>query len=235
MMPSADPRSGKRNTVEVTHGTVIRLALPMTLAHMSTPLLGFADAAIVGRLGQAHLLGAIAMAAVIFDFIFWGFGFLRLGTAGLTAQSVGAGDIGEQHATTARALILALALGAALILLQIPIAWIAFSAMSGSPAVTEAARTYFDIRIWSAPFALINYVVLGSLTGRGRTDLGLALQIAINLANILLNIWLVTEAGLGVRGLGNRDADLRNPGGSGWACRAGRGVGTLRGQARRPA
>ena len=197
MSDSARPGSRK---VEVTHRTVIRLALPMTLAHISTPLLGFADAAIVGRLGQAHLLGAIAMAAVIFDFVFWGFGFLRLGTAGLTAQAVGAGDFEEQQATTARALVIALGLGTALIALQVPIAWIAFSLMSASPAATEAAKVYFDIRIWSAPFALVNYVVLGSLTGRGRTDLGLALQILINLSNIVVNIWLVAGLGLGVRG-----------------------------------
>ena len=196
----SDPTLLGARKVEVTHRAVIRLALPMTLAHISTPLLGFTDAAIVGRLGQAHLLGAIAMAAVIFDFVFWGFGFLRLGTAGLTAQAVGAGDLGEQQATTARALVLAVGLGAALIALQVPIAWLAFSAMSASPAVTEAARAYYDIRIWSAPFALVNYVVLGSLTGRGRTDLGLALQVLINVSNIVLNLWLVAGVGLGVRG-----------------------------------
>ena len=161
--------------VEVTHGSVIRLALPMTLAHMSTPLLGFADATVIGRLGQPHLLGAIAACAVIFDFVFWGLGFLRLGTAGLTAQAVGSGEVAEERATVVRALILALALGLAVIALQAPIAWIAFAALDASPAVTEAARAYFDIRIWSAPFALVNYVVLGAVIGHGRTDIGLLL------------------------------------------------------------
>ena len=186
--------------VAVTHRAVVRLALPMTLAQMSTPLLGFADAAVIGRLGQPALLGAIAAAAVVFDFVFWALGFLRLGTAGLTAQAIGAGDVEEERATLLRALLLALALAVLVILLREPIAWIAFAALDASPAVTEAARGYYDIRIWSAPFALLNYVVLGAVIGRGRTDLGLALQVFINLSNIALNVTLVLGFGLGVRG-----------------------------------
>jgi len=77
-----DHASSELNSPRISHARVVRLALPMTLAHLSTPLLGIADAAIIGRLGQAHLLGAIAACAVIFDFIFWSFGFLRMGTAG---------------------------------------------------------------------------------------------------------------------------------------------------------
>src|SRR5260370_4531543 len=79
----AAPTTLAPNRIVATHRTAIGLALPMTLAHMSTPLLGFADATVIGRLGQAHLLGAIAAAAVIFDFVFWAVGFLRLSTAGL--------------------------------------------------------------------------------------------------------------------------------------------------------
>ena len=188
------------NRVPVTHAAVVRLALPMTLAHMSTPLLGFADAAVIGRLGQPALLGAIAAAAVIFDFVFWALGFLRLGTAGLTAQAVGAGDRDGERATLLRALLLALVLAGAVVLLQRPIAFVAFAALDAGPEVTAAARNYYDIRIWSAPFALLNYVVLGAVIGRGRTDIGLALQVLINLANIALNVTLVAGFGLGVRG-----------------------------------
>ena len=177
--------------VAVTHRAVVRLALPMTLAHMSTPLLGFVDAAVIGRLGQPALLGAIAAAAVVFDFVFWALGFLRLGTAGLTAQAVGAGDVEEERATLLRALLLALGLSVLVVLLREPIAWVAFTALDASPAVTEAARGYYDIRVWSAPFALSNYAVLGAVIGRGRTDLGLALQVFINLSNIALNVTLV--------------------------------------------
>src|SRR6516164_9270681 len=130
--------------VEVTHAAVVRLALPMTLAHLSTPLLGFVDAAVIGRLGEAHLLGAIAAAAVVFDFIFWGFGFLRMGTASLTVQSIGRGDVVEGHAVLLRALIMAVVLGLTLILLQVPIAAIGFGLLKASAPVTEAARSYYD-------------------------------------------------------------------------------------------
>ena len=172
----------------------------MTLAHISTPLLGFTDAAVIGRLGQADLLGAIAAAAVIFDFVFWCFAFLRMGTAGFTAQARGAGDDTEQRATLARALALAVGIGALLICLQVPIAWLGFTLLGASPAVTAAARAYFDIRIWSAPFVLVNYAVLGALTGRGRTDVALGLQVVINVSNMILNIGFVYGLGLGVRG-----------------------------------
>ncbi len=199
-MPTPERSGAAARPVAVTHAAVIRLALPMTLAHMSTPLLGFADATVIGRLGQANLLGAIAACAVIFDFVFWGLGFLRLGTAGLTAQAVGSGALDEERATVLRALILAAALGVGVVALQGPIAWIAFSALNASPAVTGAARAYFNIRIWSAPFALINYVVLGAVIGHGRTDVGLLLQVLVNLANIAFNVALVMGVGLGVRG-----------------------------------
>jgi MATE family multidrug resistance protein len=186
--------------VEVSHARVVRLALPMTLAHLSTPLLGIADATVIGRLGQAHLLGAIAAAAIIFDFLFWGFGFLRMGTAGLTAQAYGRGDNAEQRATLVRSLILAGAIGLCLIALQIPIAGLGFAALDASPEVTHAAKLYFDIRIWSAPFVLVNYALTGAITGRGRTDMALLLQVFINLVNIALNVSFVYGLSLGVRG-----------------------------------
>jgi multidrug resistance protein, MATE family len=185
---------------EVTHAAIVRLALPMTLAHLSTPLLGFVDATVIGRLGQAHLLGAIAAAAVVFDFIFWGFGFLRMGTASLTAQSIGRGDAVEGRAALLRALILATTLGLALIVLQVPIAWIGFGLLKASAPVTEAARSYYDIRIWSAPFTLANYALLGAFVGHGRTGLALALEVLVNLSNMAFNIALVYGLSMGVRG-----------------------------------
>jgi MATE family multidrug resistance protein len=186
--------------VRVSHRRVLALAIPTTLAHVSTPLLGVADAAVIGRLGEAHLLGAIAAAAVVFDFLFWSFGFLRQGTSGLTAQALGASDRARQMATLIRALASGVVIGAILILLQTAIAWIAFALLAATPEVTGAARAYFDIRIWSAPFVLVNYAVLGALTGRGRTGLALALQVFINLLNIALNVTLVYRFGFGVRG-----------------------------------
>ena len=112
------------NPPHVSHARIARLALPMTLANLSTPLLGIADAAIIGRLGQAHLLAAIAAAAMIFNFLFWSFGFLRMGTAGLVAQALGADDVTEQRAALLRALMVAFGIGALMILLRAPMGFL---------------------------------------------------------------------------------------------------------------
>jgi multidrug resistance protein, MATE family len=188
--------------IEVSHRRMLALALPMTLAHVTTPLLGLVDAAVIGRLGEAHLLGAVALGAVIFDFMFWSFGSLRMATAGLTAQSTGAGDRLEVDRTLARALSVAALVGLALVVLQWPIAAIAFRLAGASDAVNDALASYFAARIWAAPFTLANYAILGSTLGRGRTDLGLVLQVAINVANIALTLALVAGLGWGVAGAG---------------------------------
>jgi MATE family multidrug resistance protein len=179
---------------------MLALALPMTLSHVTTPLLGLVDATVIGRLGEAHLLGAVALGAVIFDFLFWSFGSLRMATAGLTAQATGAGNAREVDRTLARALVVAVAAGLGLVLLQWPIAALAFRLAGASEAVNEALATYFFVRIWAAPVTLANYVILGSTLGRGRTDLGLVLQVAINLANIVLTVALVIGFGYGIAG-----------------------------------
>ncbi|MGO4527031.1 MATE family efflux transporter [Microvirga sp. 2MCAF35] len=186
--------------LEISHRRILMLALPMTLSHVTTPLLGLVDATVIGRLGEAHLLGAVALGAVIFDFVFWSFGSLRMATAGLTAQATGAGNRHEVDLTLARAFLVAGVTGLLLILLQWPIAALAFSMAGASQAVTDALSTYFFIRIWAAPFTLANYVILGSTLGRGRTDLGLLLQVAINVANIVFTMALVLGFGLGIAG-----------------------------------
>lgn len=186
--------------IDISHWRILALALPMTLSHVTTPLLGLVDATVIGRLGEAHLLGAVALGAVIFDFVFWSFGSLRMATAGLTAQATGAGNKHEIDLTLARAFLVAGVTGLLLILLQWPIAALSFSMAGASHAVTDALSTYFYIRIWAAPFTLANYVILGSTLGRGRTDLGLLLQVAINIANIVLTAGLVLGFELGIAG-----------------------------------
>jgi MATE family multidrug resistance protein len=192
--------SATAQRLDISHRRILVLALPMTLSHVTTPLLGLVDATVIGRLGEAHLLGAVALGAVIFDFVFWSFGSLRMATAGLTAQATGAGNRHEIDLTLARAFLVAGATGLLLILLQWPIAALAFSMAGASQAVTDALSTYFFIRIWAAPFTLANYVILGSTLGRGRTDLGLLLQVAINVANIAFTMALVLGFGLGIAG-----------------------------------
>ncbi len=185
---------------EVTHTGVLKIAVPMTLAHLTTPLLGIVGTAVVGQLGEAHLLGAVAMSAVVFDGIFWLFGFLRMGTVALTAQAVGAQDRTEQRAVLARALVIALALAAALLLLQWPLAKAAYALMGASEEVTQAAETYFYVRIWSSPFTLANYAILGWLIGLARTDLALGVQVFINAVNMAASALLVLVLEWGVAG-----------------------------------
>ncbi len=183
-----------------THRLVLALALPMTLANVTTPMLGFVGAAVIGRLGDAALLGAAALGAVIFDALFWSFGTLRMATAGLTAQAVGARDDREVDRILARTLAAGVLIGLLLVVLQWPVGQVAFAISGASDAVRAGLATYFHIRILSAPFVLANYGVLGSVLGRGRTDLGLLLQVAINLMNIGLTLALVLGLGLGLAG-----------------------------------
>ncbi|MFH3479652.1 MATE family efflux transporter [Xanthobacter variabilis] len=184
----------------VTHRRVLAIALPMTVAHLTTPLLGVVDAAVVGRLGDAALLGGVALASVIFDMLFWGFGFLRMGTVGLAAQAVGRGDGVEKRAVLARALLIAMLCGGALVLLQVPILALALKLAGASAEVSGAVADYYHVRIFAAPFSLANYAILGWLTGLARTGRALAVQMGMNLLNMALTIVLVLGAGLGIAG-----------------------------------
>jgi MATE family multidrug resistance protein len=184
----------------VTNGSVFAIAGPAMLANVTTPLLGVVATAAIGRLGDSAVLGGVAMAALVFDCIFWLFGFLRMGTVALTAQALGAGDAGERSAVLARALITSAVIGLALIALQVPMAALIFGSMGGSNTVRTAAEHYFFIRLWSAPFALGNYVMLGWLVGLARPLLALAVQIIINIINMALTLILVLELDWGITG-----------------------------------
>ncbi len=170
------------------------------LTNVTTPLLGVVATAVIGRLGEAHLLGGVAMASVAFDCMFWLFGFLRMGTVAFTAQALGAADKTEQRAVLARALLVAAAIGVALIALQVPFAAAIFGTMGGTEAVTAAARQYFFVRLWSAPFVLANYVMLGWFFGLARARTGMAIQIFVNVLNMALMITLVLGLDAGIAG-----------------------------------
>lgn len=170
------------------------------LANLTTPLLGLVSTAAIGRLGEPHLIGGVALAAVVFDGIYWLFGFVRMGTVALTAQALGAGDDREQRSVLARALLVALGIGLALIAAQAVVAFVAYGLLGGSAAVREAAESYFFMRIWAAPFTLGNLTLLGWLVGLARTGTALVLQIAINVINIALTSALVLWIELGIVG-----------------------------------
>jgi multidrug resistance protein, MATE family len=185
---------------KVTTAQVFAIAGPAMIANLTTPLIGIVSTIAIGRLGDPTLLGGVAIASVIFDCLFWLFGFLRMSTLAFTAQSLGAGEAEELRPILLRGLIVAALIGAALIILQIPIAAVLFSMMGGSEGVTRAAKIYFAIRIWSAPLALANYVVLGWLIGQARAKLALGVQIAINLINMAATALLVLVLDTGIAG-----------------------------------
>jgi MATE family multidrug resistance protein len=184
----------------VTTAQVFAIAGPAMIANLTTPLIGIVSTGAIGRLGDPALLGGVAIASVIFDCLFWLFAFVRMSTTAFAAQSLGAGETTELRVILVRGFIVAAIVGVALILLQIPLASLLLGAMGGSDAVTRAAKTYFSIRIWSAPLVLINYVMLGWLIGLAHARLALGLQIAINVINTAGTVLLVLVLDAGIAG-----------------------------------
>ena len=170
---------------------VWQLTVPIMFANLSVPLLGAVDTAVMGHLPDAFYLGAVAVGATIVHFIFWGFGFLRMGTAGLAAQAYGARNGLEIRVVLARAGLLGVGLGAALLLLQWPIAQIGLALFEASDQVEDLAETYFFIRIWSAPAVLVNYAIVGWFIGVQNTRAVMILQVFMNGLNIILDLWFV--------------------------------------------
>lgn len=192
--------SAEAGAAPVTHRRFLTIALPATLAQMTTPLLGLIATGAIGRLGDAAMLGAVAVGALLFDFLFWVFGSLRMGTAGLTAQALGRGDTREIRAVLARALIIAATIGAITIAFHVPVGHFAFYAMGTSEAVSSAAWVYFSIRVFAAPFAIGNFALLGWLVGIARTDIGLGLQVLIAGVNAVATVLLVLYWDFGIAG-----------------------------------
>ncbi len=184
-----------------THRKVWNIAAPMILSNLTVPLLGMVDTAVVGHLAQPYYLGAVAVGSMIFGVVFWGFGFLRMGTTGLTAQALGALDYSEIRALLIRALLVALSFALLLLLLQAPIEALAFELMRPSEIVEQQARLYFDIRIFSAPATLCNYVLIGWFLGLQNARLPLLLLVTVNSINMLLDVLFVQGWGLAADGV----------------------------------
>jgi multidrug resistance protein, MATE family len=184
------------------HRRVLALAFPIVLANLTQPILGAVDTAVAGHLDSASYLGGVALGGVFFNFVFWGFGFLRMGTTGLVAQAHGAHDHAGMRDTVVRALLLAAVVGAAVLALQIPLIDYALRLIGGSDAVQDHARVYCHARIWAAPLALGNYVVLGWLLGTQRVRLALLSQVFINTVNIVAVLLYVYVFDWGVAGIG---------------------------------
>ena len=175
-------------SVPVTYRYIFDKAWPIIMANAAVPLLGLVDTAVIGNVGNVQDLGAIALGALIFSFVYWSFGFLRMGTTGFAAQAVGAGDETEIRAVLGRSLLLATAVGLALIALQWPIGVAAFSLLSGSESVELLAQQYFSIRIWGAPATLAMFALMGLLIGLGNGKQLLIVQVFLNALNMVLDL-----------------------------------------------
>jgi len=188
-------------TAPLTHSRVLKIAFPIVLSNATVPILGAVDTGVVGQLGQAAPIGAVGIGAVILGAIYWMFGFLRMGTTGMAAQALGAGDRNEAVALLVRALLIGFAAGVGIIILQVPLMWAAFQVSPASSEVEGMARDYMQIRIWSAPAAVALYGISGWLIAKERTRSVLVLQFWVNGVNIGLDLWFVLGLGWGVQGV----------------------------------
>jgi len=159
------------------------------------PIAGLVDMAMLGHLDSISHLAGVALASVIFDYLYWGFGFLRMTTTGLTAQAVGRNDVEEIYATALRGLVLAGAIGFLILLLAKPISMAGFGLLVGEPDVERAGMAYFDARVLAAPATLLNFVFIGWFLGRERSDIVLLLSAIGNLSNIVLDYLFIFEWG----------------------------------------
>ncbi|HAD29108.1 MAG TPA: MATE family efflux transporter [Rhodobacteraceae bacterium] len=195
MNSAAAPRGG------LTHRRVLNVAIPIVISNATVPILGAVDTGVVGQMGLAAPIGAVGIGAITLTAIYWVFGFLRMGTAGLTAQALGARDQGEVCALLVRGLIIGFAGGLLLLIFQVPIFWAAFQLAPASAEVERLAHGYLQIRIWSGPAAIAVYGLTGWLVAHERTKAVLVLQLWMNGVNILLDLWFVLGLGWGVEGV----------------------------------
>ena len=181
--------------------TVLKLAIPSIFANITVPLVGMADTAIAGRLGDATVLGGIAIASMLFDLLYWNMGFLRVGTGGMVAQAYGRGDYKDAIDTFALGITTALAFAFLFIVCQWVYVEVAFHFIECSPGIEALAREYFFIRIWAAPATLSLNVFKGFFIGMQNAVSPMAVDITVNVTNIAASIFFAFYAGLGFSGI----------------------------------
>ncbi|MFB5662438.1 MATE family efflux transporter [Alteribacillus sp. HJP-4] len=196
------PKFAAEKYEEKTHRHYLALALPLIIATISTPLLGAVDTAVVGYLEAPHYLGGVAVAALIFNTMYWVLGFLRVSTSGFTAQAEGRRNERELQLLLIRPSMIAIAAGLIFVLFQVPIREAAMILINPTAAVRAEAEAYFLFRIWGAPFALLQFVFLGWLIGKARVNAVLVLQFGCNLLNIVLDFIFVFSFHMGAAGVG---------------------------------
>lgn len=183
------------------HRRILHIALPSIVSNITVPLLGLVDTAITGHLGAAAYIGAIAVGGLLFNMVYWLFGFLRMGTGGFTSQAYGAGDHAEVRRTLRRSLAVAAGIALALIVLQGPLLATAFRFVEAPPATAQLAARYFRILIWGAPAVLGLYSLAGWFLGMQDARSPMRVAIVQNVVNIAVSLLLVIGCGMKVEGV----------------------------------
>jgi len=189
------------SSAPTSYRMIVGRAWPIIVANSAGPLLGLTDTAVIGRTGTAAALGAIALGSLIFSFVYWTFGFLRMGTTGFVAQANGSGDEVEVRAALGRAVLMGSVIGLVLIALQLPVFRVALSILRASSVVETTAEAYLGVRIWGAPATLALYALMGGLIGLGRSRTLLVVQVFMNALNIGLDVLFAGYLGMGVAGI----------------------------------
>lgn len=177
------------------------IAWPIILSNITVPLLGLVDTAVVGHLPDSRYLAAVTLGATLFSFLYWGFGFLRMGTTGLVAQAMGRESDSDVRHLLGQSLIIAGVIGVLLILFSTPLVSLGLQLLDGSDAATPLAREYAQIRLWSAPAVLANYAILGWFLGQQNSRVTLMILLLTNSINIVLDIWFVVGLGMTSNGV----------------------------------
>lgn len=180
---------------------ILALAIPNIITGITIPLLGMVDIAIVGRLGVDHLIGALAIGTTIFNFIYWNFAFLRMGTSGLVAQAFGARNFPEITSVLVRSLSVALGVALLLIVFQHGVGYLTFAMMKGTDQTMSAAAEYFYARVWAAPATLSLFVFQGWFIGMQNSRFPMYISIVLNVLNIIFSLWFVFGLGMGMVGV----------------------------------
>ena len=180
---------------------ILQIALPSIVSNITVPLLGMVDVAIVGHMGSPVFIGAVAVGSMIFNLVYWLFGFLRMGSSGLTSQALGRRDLTEVARLLVRSVVIALGIAVLLIVLQIPMKWAAFWLIGPTEDVAPFASTYFDIVIWGAPASLALFSLMGWFIGMQNTRFPMVISIMQNVVNILTSLTLVYGFGMKIEGV----------------------------------
>ena len=187
--------------MNIRDGQILQIALPSIVSNITVPLLGMIDVAIVGHMGSPVYIGAVAVGSMIFNLVYWLFGFLRMGSSGLTAQALGRRDLTEVTRILVRSAVVALGIALLLIVLQVPLKWLMFWLIGPTADVVPFATTYFYIVIWGAPASLALFCLMGWYIGMQNTRIPMFISIMQNIVNILASLTLVYGFGMKIEGV----------------------------------